>query len=80
MYPCFRSRVPPLSLYVHQVDSYTLPSRRHAAVTMTTDGGGEPHHIKSVAVDSVVELVDDNGEVVGETSGVHITLYGRNMA
>lgn len=82
MYPYFRARTYAASFYTNtnQVDPYTLPSRRNAAVMMTTDDGGEPRLIKSVAVDSVVELVDDNGEVVGETSGVQIKLYGLNVA
>lgn len=37
---------------------------------------GSRYVMKGVAVKSVVELVDKNGHVVGETAGVQMNLYG----
>lgn len=67
--------------YVRQVDPYTLPSRRNTAITMMGDDDDEEplSVMKSVAIESVVELVDSDGVVAGETSGVRIHLYGRTV-
>lgn len=34
------------------------------------------YSMRRVAVSSVIQLVGDDGEVVGETSGIQINLYG----
>ena len=45
-----------------------------------SDDDEEPLSVmKSVAIESVVELVDISGVVVGETSGVRIHTYGRTV-
>ncbi|CAM9863652.1 unnamed protein product [Laminaria digitata] len=61
------------------VNPYILPSRREGAdadpVEVTT--GSESRYVmRSVAVKSSVELVDRNGNTVGEADGVMISLYG----
>ena len=59
----------------YQVDEYILPSRRSDAAAVTAADTGRRYAMKSVAVESVIEVVDANGNVVGETAGVVMNLY-----
>lgn len=65
----------PLPHRFDQVDHYTLPSRRSGEAAVKVVDSGSSYVIKSAAVESVVELVDSNGNVVGETAGVRMNLY-----
>lgn len=65
------------------MDPYTLPSRRTVTASVVMSDDDEEHEpryiIKTVAVGSTVELVDDKGDSVGETSGIQMHIYGRTV-
>lgn len=64
---------------IDQVDAYTLPSRRGRRTTeagVATKEDGTRYEMRRVAVESTIELVGDDGEVVGEAPGIQIKLYG----
>lgn len=65
--------------FAGQVDAYTLPFRRGRRTTeagVATKDDGTSYQLRRVAVESTIELVGDDGEVVGEAPGIQIKLYG----
>lgn len=56
------------------MDPYTLPAFRvseGAALVEEEDG----FHLKSVAVETTLDMVDESGDVVGVTTGIVIETY-----
>lgn len=64
-----------LPCLVDQVDEYILPSRRSGAAVVTAADTGRHYAMKSVAIESVIGVVDANGNGVGELAGVTMNLY-----